>query len=129
MSLVLDAAAAVDLVLGRPELTLPLMGQDLHVPAHFDVEAFGALRSVEIRGMVSRRSVNRARDDLASLSLVRYPASPLMERAWSLRRNLTVQDAVYVALAEGLGCALFTTDERLARAGRRVVEVIVPGAR
>jgi predicted nucleic acid-binding protein len=117
----------VDLVLGRPELTTLLVGQDLHVPAHFDVEAFGALRSVEIRDLASRRTVARARDDLAALNLVRYPAPPLIERAWSLRRNLTVQDAVYVALAEGLGCALFTTDEHLARAGRRLVEVIAPG--
>jgi predicted nucleic acid-binding protein len=42
---------------------------------------------------------------------------PLLARVWDLRRALTAYDAVYVALAEALGCALVTADERLARAG------------
>lgn len=42
--------------------------------------------------------------------------SPLVDRAWELRDNLTAYDASYVALAELLGCALVTGDARLADA-------------
>jgi predicted nucleic acid-binding protein len=39
-----------------------------------------------------------------------------MARAFELRANVTAYDACYVALAEGLGCALVTSDARLAAA-------------
>ena len=39
-----------------------------------------------------------------------------MDRAWELRDNVTVYDAVYVALAELLDAPLVTADSRLAKA-------------
>ena len=127
MALVLDASAMVDLLLGRPELAIHLRNEDLHVPSHFDVEVAGALRRLESSDRRRWRAVMiRARADLATLRLVRHPAVGLVDRAWELRRNLTVADGVYVALAEGLRAPLFTSDHRLARAAARLVEVIAP---
>lgn len=45
-----------------------------------------------------------------------HPALPLMRHAFELRDNVTVYDAVYVALAERLDCLLVTADQRLAAA-------------
>ena len=39
-----------------------------------------------------------------------------MERCWELRANVTVYDAVYVALAELLHAPLVTADRKLANA-------------
>jgi predicted nucleic acid-binding protein len=127
VSLVVDASAAVDLVIGRPELTALLLGQDLHVPATFDVEAVAALRSLELRRQLPSAHVDRARGDLRRLAVIRYLTPSLLERAWQLRAVITIQDGIYVALAEGLGCPLLTTDLRLARAARAVVDVLAPG--
>ena len=57
-----------------------------------------------------------ALDDLEALELARFPALPLMRRAYELRANVTAYDAAYVALAEVLRCPLVTADARLARA-------------
>ena len=46
----------------------------------------------------------------------RYPVLRFMRRAWELRANVTAYDATYVALAEVLGCELWTGDQRLAKA-------------
>jgi len=40
----------------------------------------------------------------------------LLDAAWRMRDNIAARDALYVAAARDLGCALLTTDERLARA-------------
>jgi predicted nucleic acid-binding protein len=40
----------------------------------------------------------------------------IARRSWELRRTLATYDAVYVALAEALGCTLVTADARLSRA-------------
>jgi hypothetical protein len=40
-------------------------------------------------------------------------------RAWQLRENVTIDDGVFVALAEAVDQPLVTTDLRLARADRR----------
>ena len=53
-------------------------------------------------------------DDLEALDLVRYPALPLMRRAFELRDNVTAFDAVYVALAERLDRLFVIADQRLA---------------
>ena len=54
--------------------------------------------------------------DLAALPARRAPHRPLLPRCWELRDNLTIYDAVYVALAEAMNTTLLTGDEKLARA-------------
>jgi hypothetical protein len=66
---------------------------------------------------------------LVSLPATRYPHAPFAPRVWELRGNLTPYDAVYVALAEALDCALVTADARLARApGIRCAVEVLPSA-
>lgn len=50
------------------------------------------------------------------------------DRAWQLRQNVTVYDALYVALAEALQAPLLTTDARPARSPghRAAIEVVIP---
>jgi predicted nucleic acid-binding protein len=48
-----------------------------------------------------------------------------LARAWQLRDNLTIDDGVFVALAEATARPLLTTDLRLAGAARRYADVAV----
>src|SRR5205807_1383872 len=77
----------------------------------------------EVLERISHRRAGRvgfqqAVADLGDLAVDRYPTLPLMPRAFELRANVTPYDAAYVALAEGLACALLTADARLARTPR-----------
>lgn len=74
------------------------------------------LRKRWVAGDLSRNRFSIAIDDLEDLDMARYPALPLMRRAFELRDNVTAYDAVYVALAERLDCVLVTADQRLASA-------------
>jgi predicted nucleic acid-binding protein len=72
-----------------------------------------------LRRHVRRRELSVARakvalDDLAALPLHRYPLLPLLMRAFELRDNATVYDALYLALAEHARAPLLTRDARLA---------------
>ena len=53
---------------------------------------------------------------LVDLPVHRHATRPLIGRAFDLRANVSPYDAVYVALAEGLACALLTADVRLCKA-------------
>lgn len=66
-----------------------------------------------------------ALDDLADLPITRYPHDLLLPRARELRHNLTIYDAVYVALAEALEASLLTCDQRLNRASGHHAKVDV----
>ncbi len=101
---------------GRMARSRLTTGDDLVAPDLVDVETVAVLRKRWIAGDVSRNRFSAAIDDLEDLDLVRYPALPLMRRAFELRDNVTAYDAVYVALAERLGCPLVTADQRLAAA-------------
>lgn len=64
------------------------------------------------------------------MPIERVSHRPLMERCWRLRANVTVYDAVYVALAEILDAPLVTADSRLAAAPtvRCQIEVLRPAS-
>jgi predicted nucleic acid-binding protein len=86
------------------------------VPHLVDVEVLSALRRMESGGLITSDRALDAAVDLVDLPLRRHPNWVLTGRAWAHRANLTMYDAVYVALAETHGCPLVTADSRIARA-------------
>ena len=66
-----------------------------------------------------------ALQDYLELPASRHGHTGLLARVLQLWANLTAYDAAYVALAERLGGALLTTDDRLQRAVAQVgIEVL-----
>lgn len=119
--IVLDASALVELLLGTQagrkvaeRIADPRLG--LHVPHLADVEVAQVLRRYVREGALEAGAGAAALADLRALDLERHSHEALLERAWSLRENVTAYDAVYVALAEALDAPLLTCDARLARA-------------
>ena len=118
--IVIDASAVVKLLaptqldsafdrrLGRAE--------SLHAPHLVDVEVANGLRLAVGAGLIGNDRALDALGDLGAMPVTRYPHGALLGRAWELRENLTMYDAVYVTLAELLGAPLVTCDGRLARA-------------
>lgn len=97
-----------------------IKGQSLAAPDLLRVEAVSVIRRQLANDALTPAQANNAIEDLLNLPITAYPTAPLLGRAWELRDDTTAYDACYVALAEALGCALATADQRLANA---------PGAR
>lgn len=97
-----------------------IKGESLAAPDLLRIEAISVIRRQLANGALTPAQANNAIEDLLNVPIVVYPTAPLLRRAWELRDNATAYDACYVALAEALGCALATADQRLANA---------PGAR
>jgi predicted nucleic acid-binding protein len=95
---------------------LRLRGERLVAPHLIDVEVLSAWRRLAVAGKLDARRVALAIADLLALPVNRVAHGPLLGRAWELRGNLTIYDAVYVALAEALDTTLLTLDRRLATA-------------
>ena len=93
-----------------------LRGEHLAAPHLLDAEVVAAWRRIHSAGGLDDRRVRLAMSDLLAIRLRRAPHGPLLARCWELRHNLTVYDALYVALAERLGTVLVTADRRLATA-------------
>lgn len=93
---------------------LRLRDERLAAPHLIDVEVTSAWRRMTSAGELDLRRAALAIVDLQGLRLTRVPHGPLLDRSWQLRPNLTMYDAVYVALAEIMEAALLTADARLA---------------
>jgi predicted nucleic acid-binding protein len=93
-----------------------LRDEQLIAPHLVDLEVTSVWRRLVAGGALDERRASFALADLASLRLTRAPHGPLLDRCWTLRHNLTVYDAAYVALAELMDVGLLTADVRLARA-------------
>jgi len=76
------------------------------------------LRNRGLRGRLRSSEAAAAILDLVALPIERYPHRLLLERAFALRDNATIYNALYLALAEFLEATLLTRDKALAR-GRR----------
>jgi predicted nucleic acid-binding protein len=117
--IVLDASAVVELLLGTTRAALIdariRRGVSLHAPAVLDLEVTHAIRRLCAIHQTSEDRGARAITDLGALAVRRYPHTPLLERIWQLRANLTAYDAAYIALAEALRAPLVTRDRRLAQ--------------
>ena len=98
---------------------------DLAAPHLMPFEAANIIRRTVARGAMDSSEGDAAVRDLERLDIDLLPFLPLAERAWSLRANLTIYDACYVAAAELLQCRLVTLDSRLARAPGLGCNVVV----
>jgi predicted nucleic acid-binding protein len=93
-----------------------LRGHALAAPALAAFEAANIVRRQELAANVTADQAAQAHADLLDLAIEQWPYELLAPRAWQLRKNLSIYDAAYVALAETLDVELVTLDQRIARA-------------
>ena len=128
--LVIDASGVIALLTDRGEtgawVAERVRDRQLVAPHVMPFEAADILRRLAMAGVVDNTNASLAHADLAALAVELVPWSMLAGRAWDLRRNLTVYDATYVALAESLDVPLLTLDQRIARAPGIRCDVQVP---
>lgn len=117
---VCDASALVALLLDAgPDgrwTTDALTGADITAPALVKFETANIIRRHELAGLVSADQAAQAHADMLDLTIEQWPYELLASRAWEHRRNLSIHDAGYVALAELTGATLVTLDRRIRRA-------------
>lgn len=93
-----------------------LRGESLAAPELIDLEVASVLRRSSLGARLPERRAELALDDLYALPMRRVAHRALLSRCWTLRDNVSIYDAAYVALAETLEVPLLTSDIRLARA-------------
>jgi predicted nucleic acid-binding protein len=116
---VCDASALVALLLdagpdGRWSAQA-LAGSELAAPSLVGFETANIIRRHELAGLISPDQAAQAHADLLDLAIEHWPHGLLAAPAWRLRRNLSIYDASYVALAELLETTLVTLDRRIGR--------------
>ena len=124
--MVLDTSAVVDHLygIGSAQRVASLLTRS--VPAAPDLLVFEVLavaRRDAARGVIDARRSQAVVDDLGDLRIELFPSLPLRQRAWDLRANLTLADALFVALAEVLAEPLVTKDAALAAAASAHADV------
>jgi predicted nucleic acid-binding protein len=102
----------------------------LAAPHLIDAEVGHLLRRQALLRKVSDERARIALDDHLALPILRCGHQALLPRAFALRDNATINDALYLALAEALEAPLLTRDARLARIPGVAahVEVIADGS-
>jgi predicted nucleic acid-binding protein len=116
--IVLDASALVDVVLDQP--TAPwvldrITGEEIQCPAHQPAEVLSALARLARAGEIGAETARDALAEAAALPQhLAMPTPSQLDRALALGDRVRVLDGLYVALAEECGCAMVTTDRRLA---------------
>ena len=94
-------------------------------PVHIDLEVISALKRYVFLKRLSPSRATQALYDYGLAPVDRQPLSPLIDRIWELRENLTAYDAAYVALAERVSVPLVTKDSKLAAAAGHSAKIIL----
>ncbi len=130
--LVCDPSAVVAVLVDSGDAgvwaTGQLAGAALAAPGLAPFEIANVLRRHEAAGHISADQAAQAHADLIDLAMDLWPYELLAARAWQLRRNLSIYDGAYVALAEQLETTLVTLDRRVQRAPGVTCRVAAPPA-
>ena len=127
--IVFDASALLEVLLrtrhsAAIEELLFTPNQTIHAPHLIDVEAAQVIRRFTFSGAITGQRAQAAIEDLAAFPIRKHLHTALLPRMWELRHNLTVYDAVYVALAEALDAGLATLDRRIATAAGHYAKIL-----
>ncbi|WP_166352558.1 type II toxin-antitoxin system VapC family toxin [Phytoactinopolyspora limicola] len=82
------------------------------------------IRRDTLRGQITDEHAGTLIDGLVRWPLNVTRVAPLLSEAWTLRNNISIHDALYVALARHLNATLLTGDTRLAKAPGLNVTVV-----
>lgn len=128
--IVVDASATINLLFRYPgsvEIELALVsGEPLSAPDHMLVETTRVIRRQQLAGTMGSDVASEMVNDALSLGVTSHPCGDLIPRAWELRNQFSLDDALYVVLAEALDGRLLTSDRKLASHASRFVDVSVP---
>ena len=118
---VVDASVAVKWVIEEPgtEAALALRNEGvLHAPDFMLVEVANVFWSKVRRRLLTRAQADGGYEAIASVPFLRTPLAELVlpARSTAFALDVTVYDAVYVALAQRWNCPLATADGKLAQA-------------
>ncbi len=84
------------------------------MPEHFYVEVASALRHLAlVKKSITDVAATAALGRLQHWHLRQALVAPLLDATWRFRHNMTIADAMYVALAQELGASLLSDDRRL----------------
>jgi predicted nucleic acid-binding protein len=116
--IVIDASAVIDLLVHGPGARAIMArvrrARSLAAPHLLDAEVGQVLRRFERAGVLTLADASAAISDLNTLPITRFPHGPFLSRAFDLRHDATIHDALYVVLAEAIGVPLVTRDTALA---------------
>ena len=124
--IVLDASVVVDVLTERmrPKALHDMTrGSEVIAPAHAPAEAMSAIGRLHRARALSEEEATKALATLATFPIELVPVAELIVDAWQLRHNLSLTDALYVALARQRDASLLTVDERLAAAAPDVAQL------
>jgi predicted nucleic acid-binding protein len=119
--MVVDASVLVFALAGQGELAIrarDLMEKEdkLCAPECVYVETYSGLRKQWLTKRLSEKALQQAIVNLMDMPLETFSTRDLLPRQLHHRHNISAYDSSYVALAEGLRCALLTADQKLAQA-------------
>ncbi len=129
--IVLDASAAVDLVLGIDPHAGEILsaidaeGSGMAAPHLLDAEFGQVLRRLVLQRVLTKGRALQAVEDLEALPIQRFAHDFLLGRAFALHHTITVYDGLYVALAEALRVPLVTRDRALTSVPGHRAKVVV----
>jgi len=118
-ALIVDASAVVDMLIDGPSAGAVrdrLRRNELHAPAHLDIEVLSALGRLHRAGQLSATQVSRLLEALERIIVRRHFLDSLLVSAWNYRHNLRLADALYAALSDQHAMPIVTIDRGLVAA-------------
>ena len=117
--IVVDASAVFELVLRTPTglaIGRRLVGEDVIAPDILDAEVASALRRARRSGALGAHEISPLLGLLHEWPAQRVPTRPFVVPSSRWWGNVSVYDALYLAIVDAAGARLVTCDGRLARA-------------